>query len=134
MNDDNKKDKKSKKDELETKSIIVEDESYEHDEDSECCDHDHNEQDEDELEYEFELIMDTAARLGDLSMALTHYNDELAKQALGVALGTLCGEYHDEEPCLHKVSELAELQMNHVLEHIAQHEKDAEEQANKPLN
>jgi hypothetical protein len=80
--------------------------------------HDDEKTDEDH-EYEYELMTDTADRIADLTMALVHYNDELAKQALALALGTLSAHY--DEPCLHQLFDLAEAQMDGVKKHMEEH-------------
>lgn len=74
-------------------------------------------------EYEHELSLETAARLQDLSMALCHYNHDVAKRALSLALGTLTAYY--PEPCLHVSFDVAEAQMNYIAENI---KEESEEQ------
>jgi hypothetical protein len=80
---------------------------------------------EDMENYETELVMDTGSRLEDLAMALCHYDDVLAKQALSIALGTLCGHY--DEFCLHHAFDLAETHEKSVREHIAEYHAHADE-------
>jgi hypothetical protein len=79
----------------------------------------HDEDDEksqEDKEYEYELMMETAAILEDLSMRLVHYDDEMAKQALALALGSLAAHY--EEPCLHQLMELATAHMEAIQKQI----------------
>ncbi len=46
-------------------------------------------------EFECQLIEDTALRLGDLAMALCHYDPALAKEAVAVVLGDLLVHYQE---------------------------------------
>lgn len=78
-----------------------------------------NKKTDDEMEFEHDLMMENGERLQDLAMALCHYDDVIAKQALGIAIGTLAAHFDEEGPCLHEILELAEIQKNHVLEHLA---------------
>lgn len=72
-----------------------------------------------ELEHEHKLITDTGARLYDLAMALCYYDEELAKQALAIAVGNICGQYSDEGMCVHNISDIAESHAQAVMEEIA---------------
>ncbi len=73
-----------------------------------------------EQEYLFELIMDTGHRLEDLSMALCHYDDELAKQALAIAMGNLLA-HNGECPCKHDLMEIVDTQIEAVKKHMEEH-------------
>ncbi len=70
-------------------------------------------------EYEYELMMETGERLQDLAMALCHFNDELAKQSLALALGTLIAHF-PEEPCLHQLTDLMTVQMEATQKRLSQ--------------
>ncbi len=87
---------------------------------------DDNEHDDDELdddeEQAFEIVMENAERLQDLAMALCYYNDEMAKQSLAIALGTLAAHY--EEPCLHELMDIATARMEAIQEELAKTKND----------
>ncbi len=76
-------------------------------------------------EYEQELVMDSAYRLEDLAMALCHFDDAMAKEALSIALGTLVAHY--PEPTLVECMNFAEAQIdavNELHEHIEEVNKN----------
>lgn len=77
-----------------------------------------DEKTQEDKEYEYELMVETGARLEDLAMALCHFNDEMAQQALALALGTLVAQY--EEPGLAQLMELATAQMETVRKQMMQ--------------
>lgn len=76
-----------------------------------------SEKSQEDKEYEYELIMENSARLEDLAMALFQYDDESAKRALAIALGSLAAHY--EEPTLTQMLELATAQMETMKKQIA---------------
>lgn len=82
-----------------------------------------DEKSQEDKEYEYELMMETADVLTDLSMRLVHFDDELAKQSLALALGTLAAHY--EEPCLHQLMDLATAQMENIQKHLAKEKSES---------
>ena len=80
-------------------------------------------------EEDFETVEETADRLMDLAMALCYYDPDMAKPALALALGTLCANF-EECPCIHEMTEIAEDQHDHILEHKTKDQEKTETTSN----
>lgn len=78
---------------------------------------------DEEQEHQHHLILETADRLADLSMALCYYDDILAKQALAIALTRIFSQFDEEPPTLDEVMNLAD----HVVNHDHEHDDDSED-------